>query len=120
MGAVATTTFREHRSASHDYHMAWWSLLGFVLSGAAAYLVADILANAYGYTGITDDEAPAWLVWAAGYPAVLVFILPALFTTWYARRAMREGRRQALVPLIVAWGICVVFVLQNTVAFLID
>ncbi|WP_344154281.1 hypothetical protein [Nocardioides koreensis] len=120
MGAVATGTFTDHRSASHDYHMAWWSLLGFVLSGAAAFLVADILADAYGYSGINDDAAPTWLVWAAGYPAVLVFIVPAFFTTAFARRALHDGRRQALVPLIVAWGICVVFVVQNAVAFLLD
>lgn len=121
MGAVATGTISEqHRPASRDYHLAWWSLLLFVISLAAAVIVSEIIANAYGYSGIEDDRAPEWLVWAAGYPALLIFIIPAFVTTHYARRAMRDGRREALVPLVVAWGLCAVFALQNVLAYLVE
>ncbi len=119
MGAVAAGSIREHETGTRDYHLAWWSLLGFLASGALAFLVADLLARAYGYSGIADDRAPAWLVWAAGYPAALVFIIPAFFTTHFARRAMHEGRQQAVVPLVVAWGICAVLVLQNALTLLV-
>jgi len=120
MGATTTMGHVEERSpARKDYHVAWWSLLLFLVSGAAAFAVAEGLASAYGYDGIQDDRAPNWLVLAAGYPALLVFAVPALVTTHYAGRARRAGLSVAVVPMIVAWGIAVVFAAQNVIAYLI-
>ena len=119
MCAVAVGRVGVHRSGRRDFHLAWASLLLFLVSGAAAVLVGEGRANAYGYDGIPDDRAPTWLVLAAGYPALLVFALPALVTTHYAGRARRAGIAAAVVPMIVAWGIALVFALQNALAYLV-
>ena len=118
MGVLTAGRVQENSPARRDYHVAWWSLLLFLVSGAAAFAVGEGLASAYGYDGVQDDRAPNWLVLAAGYPALLVFAIPALVTTHFAGRARRAGVSAAVVPMIVAWGIAVVFALQNALAYL--
>jgi hypothetical protein len=118
MGVMTAGHVEERSQARRDYHLAWWSLLLFLVSGAAAFAVGEGLANAYGYDGVQDDRAPNWLVLAAGYPALLVFAIPALVTTHLAGKARRAGVSAAVVPMIVAWGIAVVFALQGALAYL--
>jgi hypothetical protein len=117
MGDVAAERFRQHREGRRDYHLAWWSLLLFVVSGAAAIAVGEGLASAYGYSSFEQDNAPTWLALAVGYPAVLVLALPALVTTHYAGLARRAGVSVAIVPLVVAWALPAIFVVQNLLAW---
>jgi hypothetical protein len=120
MGEIATARVFEQRQGRRDYHGAWWSLALYVPFGVAAFLVGEGLASLYGYDGVSDDRAPTWLVLAAGYPALLVFIVPAFVTTHYARRALREGVPAARLPLVLAWLVAVAFALQNVLAYLVD
>jgi hypothetical protein len=117
MGVMTAGHVEERSQARRDYHLAWWSLLLFLASGAAAIAVGEGLASAYGYSSYEQDEAPGWLALAAGYPALLVFAIPALVTTHFAARARRRGVGAALIPLVVAWGIPVVFAGQNVLAY---
>lgn len=118
---VMTAGHVEERSLGHRYyHLAWWSLLLFLASGAAAIAVGEGLASAYGYSSFEQDHAPGWLALAVGYPALLVFAIPALVTTHYAGRARRRGVGVAMIPLVVAWGIPVVFAAQNLLAYYVD
>ncbi|MFC4785143.1 hypothetical protein ACT8ZV_11735 [Nocardioides sp. MAHUQ-72] len=107
----------EHPQGRRDYHRAWWSLLLFVVSGVAAIAVGEGLASAYGYDSFEQEKAPTWLALAVGYPALLVFAIPALVTTHYARRAVREGVPMGRVPMVLAWVGVGVFALQNALAW---
>ena len=46
-----------------------------------------------------------------------VLALPALVTTHYAGLARRAGVSVAIVPLVVAWALPAIFVVQNLLAW---
>jgi hypothetical protein len=120
MGEIAAGRVFQQQRGRRDYHGAWWSLALYIPFGIAAFLIGEGLASLYGYDGIADDQAPTWLVLAAGYPALLVFVVPAFVTTHFARRAMREGIGAARLPLVLAWIVALGFTVQNVVAYLVD
>lgn len=91
---------------------AWLSLLLFVVSFVAAFVVGEGLASAYGYPS-GEEDVPAWVAAAAGLPACAVFAAPTLVTWLLARRAARQGDPSGRVPLLVAVGIALLFLAQN-------
>ena len=103
--------------ARRDHQWAWWSLLLFLPSLAAAIAVEDALTNAYGYGDVPKDTVPTWLALAAGYPALVVFALPALVTTHFGGLATRYGVRGAVVPVCVAWTLPVIYLIQLLLAW---
>ena len=52
---------------------------------------------------------------AAGVPALLVFVLPAVLAVVFGRRAEREGNPRGRVPMWIGVGIGAAFVLLNVV-----
>ena len=98
--------------ARRDHRWAWWSLLLFVPSLAAAIAVQQGLVHAYGWADVARDDAPGWVALAAGYPALVVFALPALVTTHFGGLATRQGIRGAVVPVCVAWALPLVYLVQ--------
>ena len=103
--------------ARRDHRWAWWSLLLFVPSLAAAIAVEKALTDAYGWGDVSKDAAPTWLALAAGYPALIVFALPALVTTHFGGLATRQGVRGAVVPVCVAWALPVIYLIQLLLAW---
>lgn len=103
--------------ARRDHRWAWWSLLLFLPSLAAAIAVGELLATAYGYSGFETSTAPGWLAVAVGYPALLVFTAPALLTSHYGMNAVHRGVRGGVVPVCVAWALPLVFLVQNLLAW---
>jgi hypothetical protein len=103
--------------ARRDHQWAWWSLLLFLPSLAAAIGLERLLADAYGYGDVAKDASPTWVALAAGYPALILFALPALVTTHFGGLAMRAGVRGAVVPICVAWTLPILFLLQSLLAW---
>ncbi len=103
--------------ARRDHRWAWWSLLLFVPSLALAIGVGELLASAYGYSDFEQSTAPGWLAVAVGYPALLVFTVPAFVTSHYGLHAVRGGVRGGVVPVCVAWALPLLFLVQNLVAW---
>lgn len=98
--------------AWRDHRWAWWSLLLFLPSLAAAIGLQELLVDAYGYGDQPKETAPTWVALAAGYPALVVFALPALVTTHFGGLAARHGIRGAIVPICVAWTLPVIYLIQ--------
>lgn len=98
--------------ARRDHRWAWWSLLLFLPSLAAAIGVEKALISAYGWTDVSKDSAPTWVALAAGYPALVVFTLPALVTTHFGGLAVRHGIRGAVLPICIAWVLPLVYLVQ--------
>ena len=98
----------QHVDPSVPARRAWWSLLLFVVSFVAAFVVGEGLVSLYGYES-TDPDLPWWVPLAAGLPACLVFAAPLLLTWRLARRAGPAGR----TPLLVGSLFDLMFLGQN-------
>ena len=97
---------------------AWWSLLGFVPSFVLAFVVGEGLISALGYPSGGADPVPWWAALVAVVPALVVFVLPAVASVSFARRALRHGDPRARVPMIVALVVAASFVLLNALSAL--
>jgi hypothetical protein len=112
-----TALDHDTRHHDHDYRNAWLSLVLFVPSLIAAFVVGEGLLSWFGYSG--EEDVPAGIALSAGLPACLVFALPAVVTWLFARRAMAAGRRDARGPLIVAVALPALFLAQNLLSFVV-
>ncbi|GAA1141148.1 hypothetical protein GCM10009606_20800 [Nocardioides aquiterrae] len=114
LGPVIPMTHAAHHADSPDpVRRAWWSLLLFLVSFVAAFVVGEGLVTLYGYDS-TDADVPGWVLLAAGLPACLVFAAPLLLTWRLARRAGPAGR----APLLVGAVVVGVFLAQNLLGLL--
>ena len=98
----------QHADRPDPVRRAWWSLLLFLVSFVAAFVVGEGLVTLFGYDA-ADTDLPWWVPLAAGLPACLVFAAPLLLTWRLARRAGPAGR----TPLIVASVVVAGFLVQN-------
>ena len=114
---MTTQSTLQGRANAH-YHRAWWSFALFVPALVGAFVVGEGLVSLYGYSS-SDESVPLLVPLAAGLPAILVFALPAIPIAVFARRARREGRGQAWIPLALGVGVPAVFVAQNLLAFVV-
>ena len=114
---TTTSTHRPVDHAEHDVRNAWLSVLLLPVAFGLAFLVGEGLISALGYeVGDASIEAPLWAVLVATVPALLVFCMPAVLSSWFARRAAVRGDRRGWVPaglLIVA---AVLFIGLNVAA----
>ena len=101
--------------ALRDVRRAWWSLALFPVAFVAAFGVGEGLASLLGHPTGSSDDAPVWLMLAAGVPALLVFVLPAVLAVVFGRRADGEGDPRGRVPMWIGVGIGAAFVLLNVV-----
>lgn len=108
----------EHLDGSRFTHRAWWSLLGFVPSFALAFLIGEGLISALGYPVGGDEQAPWWAALLASAPALIVFVLPAVFAVHFGRRAMKLGDDRGRLPMILAIVVAAAFLLLNGVSAL--
>lgn len=94
------------------YRRAYLSLLLFVVSFVAAFVVGEGLL-----TLVADDpESPEWwAVTAAAVPALVVFALPVVVVWTFARRAVRLGRPDARSAVLVAVLVALAFLASNLV-----
>ena len=89
---------------------AWWSLVLFLPSFVAAFVVGEGLASAFGYPAGAEG-VPAWVALTAGSSACVVFAAPVLVVWAFARRA--HGVAGSRTPVIVAGGVAGIFLAQN-------
>ena len=102
------------RAPPDDVGRAWHACWLFLASFVAAFVVGEGLASALGYVDEGEVSMRAGLL--AGIPACAVFALPTLVVAHYGRRAVRAGHPQGQVPVWVALGVSLAFLLQNLAA----
>ena len=95
---------------------AWWSVLGLVPSLAVAFLVGEGIAAALGHPPGGTETAEWWVLLAAGGPALLVFVLPAVLAVHFGRQAARLGDPHGRTPAVVAVVVAGTFVVLNLVS----
>lgn len=112
---MSTEVNHSHR----DRTKAWWSLVLLPPAFVAAFVVGEGLLTLYGYDTDGSTTPPVWAILAAGLPALVVFAVPALVSTYFGRRGVAAGDPSARVPMLVAIALTVLFAVQNLVAFLL-
>ena len=103
--------------AIRDRRRAWLSMLLYPVSFVAAFVVGEGLAGLMGYPAGGEGTAPWYVGVVAGVPAIVVFVLPGVLSTWFGRRAARGGDPSGMVPAFVALAIGLSFVAVNVLSF---
>ncbi|KQV71408.1 hypothetical protein ASC64_05080 [Nocardioides sp. Root122] len=111
-----TVTDVRHGGAAADVRRAWWSLLAFLPAFGLAFAVGEGLAAALGYPPGGADQAPWWVMVVATVPALVVFVVPAVLSWHFGRRAMALGDPRGRYPVVVALVVAGGFVLLNLVS----
>lgn len=106
---------RAPEAGARDVRRAWWSLALFPLSFVGAFAVGAGLVSLLDDPTGGSDTVPVWVMLAAGGPALLVFVAPAVLAVVLARRARREGDPGGRVPMWIGVGVATAFVLVNIV-----
>lgn len=94
---------------------AWLSLLLLPVALALAFLVGEGLVSLLGYE-VGAGGAPWWVAVVATVPALLVFWVPGVLATHFARAARARGDRRGLFPAGIALAVCTAFTLMNLLA----
>jgi hypothetical protein len=84
----------EQMSGDIAYRRAWWSLLGFVPSLIAAFVVGEGLYSLLKGSG----DAEWWVVLVAAPPALILFVVPGWLAWHFGQRAARTGRPDGRTP----------------------
>ena len=95
---------------------AWWSVLGLVPALGLAFAVGEGIAAALGHPPGDTSTASWWVMLAAGVPALVVFVLPAVLAVHFGRQAVRLGDPHGRTPALVAVVVAGVFVVLNLVS----
>lgn len=110
MTAAPSTT--RAPAAHHDVRNAWLAVLLLPLAVAGAFLVGEGLIAALGWPG-DDARPPVWAILTATLPTLAVFAVPALASSWFARRAAGAGDRRGWLPAGLLIAATVLFVATN-------
>ena len=108
-------TVVHHARPTGWVHRAWWSLLLFVPSFAASFLVGEAVAAACGHPTLEVDQ-PAWVGVVSGVPAFAVFAAPLLLTRWLAGRAGETPHARA--PVLAAIFVVMFFLAQSLLGWI--
>ncbi|WP_156875873.1 hypothetical protein [Ornithinimicrobium pekingense] len=115
---MSTTTTHHRRPTNqgdHDVRNAWLSMLLLPVVFFGAFLVGEGLIGLLGYP-VGDARPPLWAGVLATVPALAVFALPAVLSSWFAARASRRRRdRRGWVPAGILVALAVGFTVLNTV-----
>ena len=113
------TTTTGHRARRSDRARSWWSLALLPVAFVAAFVVGEGLFALYGYEVHGEQAPPWWAVAGAALPALAVFAVPMALALHFGRRALLAGDEGAKLPMAIGVAVTAVFVLQNTLAFLV-
>lgn len=100
--------------ARADVLRAWLCLLLLPVAFFGAFVVGEGIIGLLGYP-VGGDQPPYLLGMVATIPALVVFAIPALVATHYARRAARAGTRTGWIPAGILLALTLAFVVLNTV-----
>jgi len=101
-------------------HRAWWSLLLFPVSFAAAMAVGEGTAALLGYSDPGLAATPWWVIVTSAGLALVVFASPLAATARLSKRAVDAGEPGAGAPLLVAGVAVGAFVLVNLAGVLLQ
>jgi hypothetical protein len=103
----------------HTRH-AWWSLLLFPISFAAAMVVGEGTAALLGYSDPSLASTPWWVIMTSAGLALVAFASPIAATARLSQRAVDAGEPGGRVPLFVAATAVGGFVVLNLVSGLVQ
>jgi hypothetical protein len=115
-GADSGGTRLQSDPADVAYRRAWWALSLYPITFVAAFVIGEGLISL-----LTEDagDAAFWEVLVAVTPALLVFVIPGILSATQGRKAMRLGRRDGKVPVIVGATIGIGFVGLNILSYIV-
>lgn len=99
---------------------AWWSLLLFPVSFAAAMVVGEGITSLLGYPEPSLASTPGWVITAAAGAALVVFVAPLAVTARLSIAAVAAGEPDGRTPLIVAGAVIGCFVVVNLASALLQ
>ncbi|MCA1781525.1 MAG: hypothetical protein ABR500_03735 [Dermatophilaceae bacterium] len=112
--AEQTTTGRDVRAAWLCFLLLPGAFLGAFLAAFLGYfLVSEGLLPLLGQS-VEGSDLPLWADAVAMSPTVLVFALPAMLSSWFARKAAAAGDRRGWVPAGILIVLTIVFVVVNS------
>ncbi len=112
-----TTSHRSStRASSDDVRNAWLALLLLPLAFGGAFFVGEGLSSLLGYPAGGDTRPPVWVMLTATVPALVVFALPAVIASWFARRASAVDDRRGWVPAGILVALTILFIGMNVAA----
>lgn len=114
MNVLPLTSSHRPHDPRHDVQSAWLSLLLVPIAFLGAFAVGEGLMSAMGYR-VGFDTPPYWAGLLATTPALLVFAVPAVVGTHFARRAGRGGHRAGWIPAGIMIALTVFFTVLNFV-----
>lgn len=94
-------------------HRAWWSLVLVPVAFVAAMGLGEWLLSRQGQGAGAEEPVPLGAALAAGLPAVLVLLAPAVSAIWCGLRARREGLRAGIYPAVIGIVYAAFTVLTN-------
>jgi uncharacterized membrane protein YhaH (DUF805 family) len=80
---------------------AWWSVALIPIGLGIALLLGESIPGFTGNGWTHDADLPSALVFALTAVAVLLVALPSASAVWYGGRALRDGERRGIAPLLV-------------------
>lgn len=107
---------RQDDQPGHDVSNAWLSIFLLPVAFGFSFLIGEGLIGLLGYPVGGDSSAPLWAILLATIPALLVFCVPAVVSTWFAGRAAIHGDRRGWVPAFLLGIIAVAFIAMNILA----
>ena len=117
---MSTTEPAAEQTTGRDVWMAWVSVLllpvAFLFSFLGAFLgyflVGEGLLPLLGQS-VEGGDLPLWARAVAMVPAVVVFAVPAVLSSRYARRATEAGDPRGWVPAGILIALTAAFVVVN-------
>lgn len=106
-------------TASSDVRKAWLSMVLVPFAFIGAFLVGEGLITLLGYPGGDVTVPPFWAVALASIPAMVLFAVPAVTATFFARRAAAAGDSRGWVPAWVLIAVTGGFVVLNAGQYLL-
>ena len=93
---------------------AWWSIALIPVGLVIAALLGESVPGFTGNGWTHEADLPSGLVTTLTVVAVLLVALPAASAAWYGSRALREGARVAIAPLLIG-ALALVYLALNAV-----
>lgn len=121
---ATTQPTAEQRTTGRDVRAAWLCFLllpgallfAFQAAFLGYFLVSEGLLPLLGQS-VEGSDLPQWADAIAAIPTVVVLALPAMLSSWFARKAAAAGDRRGWLPAGILIAVPVLVVVVNILFF---
>lgn len=98
---------------------AWWSFALLPFSFVGATVLGGVALAAMGHDPDSESDPSFWQIVVAGFPSLVVMVLPCVLVVWFGRRALgaglEGGREAAKAGLVVGAALVAMNLIQVVV-----